>query len=382
MTQELSVELGAATPTESPDVDDLDDWHALLLRLAGALPDDLISKARTWLAAGGQTNVAQAIGFAAVAAHVPVLAKDADLIARQLRARGENTSLTESLDVVQEVGNSAGPWVFGPVDPAQASAPIGPLDLTGVECRHLMDAVDRAMAAAVGQEPGLTAVWRAWRAPADGSPWPLPRRVFVVRTDERVLGQRLIEVTARLQAALTAAGEANPQVEVCSPRRPVPGYQSSACAQASLIWAYEPFTPVRLARVFDEVDAKEGPRFADDHPVIDDLEELTRLLRYLGNGLPVLTTSATMSDILDPERPEVVPLSFRTDGQWVWTDTVTFYLEQYGLAPEPELLAHLRRCGNEGPEVSDVAVHRVLSLLQVQGDGGDVPVWTVPQRDA
>ncbi|MCE0538776.1 hypothetical protein LWF15_25070 [Kineosporia rhizophila] len=375
--QEGPVGLSAVTTPHEPD---LDDWHTLLLRLAGALPDELISEARTWLAAGGQTDVAQAIGFAAAAAHVPVLARDAELIARQLRAAGQDAQLTESLEVVEEAGNFCGPWVFGPMDPSRAGDPVGPLDLTGASGRHAMDAVDQAISVAAGQEEDLTAVWRVWRAPAEGSPWPPPRRMFVVQADARVSGRHLIEVTARLQGALAAAGERNPQVEVCSPRWPVPGYQSSASAQGALIWAAEPATPVRLARTFDEVDAEDGPRFAEDHPVIEDLEELTRLLRYLGHGLPVLTTSATMTDILDPERPDVVPLSFRTDGQWVWTDTVTFYLENYGLAPEPDLLAHLRRSGEEGPEVSDVAVHRVLSLLQ--GEGGDEPVWTVPQRDA
>ncbi len=104
------------------------------------------------------------------------------------------------------------------------------------------------------------------------------------------------------------------------------------------------------------------------------------LLRYLGSGLPVLTTAVTMADVMDPRRPEVVPLTFRTDGRWVWTDAITYYLERYGLAPEPELLYHLQLAKNSEPDVSDVALHRVLSMLQRPAEGK--AVWTVPSTGA
>jgi hypothetical protein len=36
-----------------------------------------------------------------------------------------------------------------------------------------------------------------------------------------------------------------------------------------------------------------------------------------------------------------VPTSFRTDGEWIWTDTVAYYLQQHGMAPDEELVAHI-----------------------------------------
>ncbi|WP_285599421.1 hypothetical protein [Kineosporia sp. NBRC 101731] len=357
-------------------------WHTMLLRLAGSLPDDLISEARAWLAEGGTVDVAQAVGFAAATGRVPVLAQDALLMAAELRSAGEDAELVETLDQVDESVILPVPWVFAPTDPRrqeQGSHP-GPIDLTSGDVGPMLDDVDHAMRLAAGQEHGLVAVWRAWRTPADGSPWPAPRRVFVVQAGTEVSGEYMIAITGRMQDALAGAGEKNPQVEICGPGTPVPGYQSSACAHAALVWADEPAVPVRMARVFDVVDPQYGPMFAEDHPLIEDLDELTRLLQYLGNGLPVLTTSATMGDILDPDQPDVVPLTFRTDGHWVWTDTISYYLERYGLAPEPELLSYLRLAQDAGPEVSDVALHRVLSFLQRPDEGE--PVWTVPQVSA
>jgi hypothetical protein len=354
-------------------------WHRLLLRLAGSLPDELISEARTWLAEGGQVDVAQAVGFAAATGRVPVAAADAVLMAAELRAAGEEAELIDGLERLDETAGTPLPWIFTPFDPRdpELGDHPGPVDLTSPDEAASAEAADRVVATEAQEEDGLLAVWRSWRAPADGSPWPAPRRVFVVQAGPRLPADELAAVTSRFQDALSAAGEECPQVEVCGAGTPVPEYQSSACANAALVWAAEPAEPVRLARVFDAVDARTGPMFAEDHPLIEDFDEISRLLDYLGRGLPVLTTSATMADVLDPEAPDLVPLTFRTDGQWIWTDTISYYLERYGLAPEPELLAHLRLTPEAGPEVSDVALHRVLSFLQRPDEGE--PVWTVPQ---
>lgn len=36
-----------------------------------------------------------------------------------------------------------------------------------------------------------------------------------------------------------------------------------------------------------------------------------------------------------------MPAGFRTDGVWVWSDQIAYYLDRYGLAPEPALRQHL-----------------------------------------
>ncbi|MEV7027668.1 hypothetical protein [Kitasatospora sp. NPDC093558] len=138
----------------------------------------------------------------------------------------------------------------------------------------------------------------------------------------------------------------------------------------------------RLAAVFDAVDPVTGPGFAPDRPRLAEGPARQAVLRYLRGGAAVLLTPMLTDDVVDPERRGVVPLGFRTDGQWIWTDTVTYYLETYGLAPEPDLLAHVRAQG-DGPcrlpdrEVLERAVAFVLAppVPERVPESERVPVW-------
>ncbi|MFD3998757.1 hypothetical protein [Streptomyces sp. NPDC058548] len=131
--------------------------------------------------------------------------------------------------------------------------------------------------------------------------------------------------------------------------------------------------PFRLAVVFDLVDPETGPAFADDHEVMSDLDQLDLLVERLNAGTPVLMTPALMDDVVDPSRVAVVPMNFRTDGSWIWTDTVTYYLEQYGLAPEPGLLAHLLE--TETPWTPDQeTVERAVDFILTPPEA-DEPIW-------
>ena len=109
----------------------------------------------------------------------------------------------------------------------------------------------------------------------------------------------------------------------------------------------------QLARIFDFADPETGPGFLPDHPVLDDAEERERIIGYLQGGFPVLVTTARMDDILDPAAGPVVPANFRTDGEWIWTDTVAYYLERYSLAPDAEFTAHVRQRLSQGTLVPD-----------------------------
>lgn len=368
-----------ATATES-QARALALWHALLQRMAGALSDDLISEARGWLAEGQQTDVAQALVFAALSGRIPVTLADADLISSELIADGQDIAAFADLEIIDEEDVRPSLWAFAPVPIEQTSdvarMPIL-LDLT-IDPAALaeLDQIDRAAIDAVGAESEVLGLWRAWRVPADGSPWPSPRRVYIVSLPQTARADEPALLTARMQNALEAAGEEFPQVEACQEGLPVPAYQGSACAHAALLWAAEPAMPIQLARVFDAVDPLAGPSFDPEHPRIEDLAEVVRLLDYLDGAVPVLASSATMVDILDPEHPSVVPLTFRTDGQWIWTDTVSYYLEEHLIAPEEGLLAHLR-AADALPAVSDVALHRVMSFLQRPDD--TEAVWVVPE---
>ncbi|MGW3635835.1 hypothetical protein ACWD7F_37965 [Streptomyces sp. NPDC005122] len=130
-----------------------------------------------------------------------------------------------------------------------------------------------------------------------------------------------------------------------------------------------------LAAVFDVVDPVAGPGFLIDHPVIADPDELAAVLAYLNAGTPVLMTPVLMDDVVDPSRGGVVPMSFRSDGSWIWTDTVAYYLEQYALAPEPSLLAHIQARGTFTDALDQQTVERAAAFILSPPEPGKEPVW-------
>jgi hypothetical protein len=214
-------------------------------------------------------------------------------------------------------------------------------------------------------------VWRAWRYPADESPWPPPRRIYLIETDEDT---DLVALTARIQERLTAAGETDPQVEAFPMGAELPTYQRLARAYAGLIWASTPSPDIKVAAVFDEVDAETGPRFSGDHARMDDEIESRKVIDYLRAGEPLLVTTAQMDDVVDRSHRNAVPMNFRTDGTWIWTDTTTYYLERHQLTPDTELLAHIRSSEYRMPTLDGVAIHRAMAVLQEPSD--EEPVWT------
>lgn len=366
---------GEADP---PSGTDLSAWHELMLRLAGRLPDDLISAARAWLADGGAADAAQSITFALAVDQMPVRRGDADLIAAELRGAGEDTTLVDALERSDDPDDWLAHWRFVPAPPWEPEPADQPIDLT--QEPDLADPTELELARACSVEPRLTSLWRSWRLPPEESGTPDPRRVFVARAEEATDGGELVAITARLQEQLDTLGERDPQVEVLAAGRTEPDYAARAVRRAALVWAREPVPTIELARVFDLVDPVLGPRFEVGHPVLTDPVETARLLRRLRAGVPLLTTGTTMPDVLDPDRPALVPLTFRTDGEWIWTDTITYYLEQHALAPEPGLLAHLSSSAPHPAQPSDVALHRVLSFLYRSQD--TEPVWSVPAGSA
>ncbi|WP_371493759.1 hypothetical protein OG871_01815 [Kitasatospora sp. NBC_00374] len=136
-----------------------------------------------------------------------------------------------------------------------------------------------------------------------------------------------------------------------------------------------------LAAVFDVVDPLTGPGFAPGRPRIEAGAGREAVARYLREGTAVLLTPMLMDDVVEPERGGVVPMGFRTDGRWIWTDTVTYYLDEYGLAPEAGLLAHVRAQGDDLPAVPEPEVlERAVAFILTPPEPQDAPVWTVGQE--
>lgn len=343
--------------------------HDALLRVAGRAPDDLLPTAREWLAEGRHADVARAVTFAALSYRVPLSEADVLGLADILAGAGVDPGALGQVEVV--VADVAPPFLFSPSPdgPVAVDPPDGADDAEGTRPAggpahaapngDTPDDVDLAAAAAIAGE-GVRGLWRAWRVPADGSPWPASRRVYVL---EISAAAERPAAAAHLQRALMAVGETSPQVETYATGEDLPSYQRLARAGGTLLWAASPDREVRIATVFDHVDEEGTPSFDPDHGRLADPDERERLVAYLAAGAPLLVTTALADDLLDPDRGAVVPMSFRTDGTWIWSDAATYYLDEHGVEPDADLLAHLRAHAHALPRVDGVDIHRAVAAL-------------------
>jgi len=300
------------------------DLHWALLDLAGWAPDAMLYTTRELLAADRRDDVERAIGFlTGIAERRPAAAQC----------------------FVYTSGPDGGSFA----------------DLTGPESP--LDAVDRA--AILATEDEAAGLWRVWRTPANGSPWPSPRRVYLVQARHEDPG-RLAGLTGRMQQALLHAGEQHPLVEVFRDHTNLTLYHRSAIASSALLWADRPASRVRIAALFDPVGTVGGPGFAGRSTLAE--SERAQMLSYLNSGMPLFLTTTRMDDLIDPARQAAVPMGFRTDGMWIWSDATTYYLDEHGIVPDAELHAHICEQGGQIPKVDMVAAHRALAALRAAAE--------------
>ncbi|WP_438874564.1 hypothetical protein [Symbioplanes lichenis] len=324
------------------------EFHRLLLKIAGHAPADRLVAARRALARDRTAETALALGDIMAAAGLPPSEEEFALL---------GAAEPDSVEPLSDTQPGAWPvpsvWFRPVVDDRPDLPPV--LDLTtasAATAAGLTDAVDRTAIAAAGRLPGARALWRAWRS------GPEPMRVFLLEAARPAA--ELPTLTGALQEELTAAGLPHPLVETYAPGDELPSYQDQAREAAALLWTAERPEPIVVARVFDGADPVTGPWFAPGHPVLAGAERDLVLARLEG-GRPLLTTTERADDVVAPGRGAAVPLSYRTDGAWIWTDTAVYYLREHGLAPDPELLAHFRDKPPLEPDAA--ALHRALATL-------------------
>lgn len=349
-----------------------DACHSMLLRLAGRVPDGLLAQSRAWLAALEPERMAGAVASHAAAARLTLAAEDAGLLAWVLTGAGMDVAGVARIPVQTgtEPADVIVAHVFTPVAPEVMAArgqEFGPcLDLTEGPLEEvsadLADDLDRAAAAfAAADLPGAAALWRTWRAPSDGSPWPPPRRVFLL-----ALGPQAepFEAGAALQRALSAHGETDPQVEAFALEEDLPAYQRSARARSALLWIPGRPDPISLAPVYDGVTADGTPLFDLDRPRLT-APDREPIAAALDGGSVLMSTTARLDDVLDPaDGRGRVPAGFRTDGSWVWSEAVAYYLRAHGVAPVAGLLGHLdRRRTDPAASPDAVALFRATAAL-------------------
>lgn len=123
----------------------------------------------------------------------------------------------------------------------------------------------------------------------------------------------------------------------------------------------------RVAEVFDAKAPDGSAVMSPSHERIADAAERERLLAYLRGAPVAILVPNRDTDRFQPERGQAVPMSFRTDGTWVWSEELAYYLEHYAFAPEPDLQLHIAAHGYQVPEVpADV----LLAASLVFGEPG------------
>lgn len=96
----------------------------------------------------------------------------------------------------------------------------------------------------------------------------------------------------------------------------------------------------------------------------DDPELKRKVLAYLHSGLAFLRAAGRTADRLDPAKGQVVPLIYMTDGEWIWSGSDIYYLEQYGILPQQAFLDHMAAHSYKAPPVSREAGLEAERLLR------------------
>ncbi|GAA0389251.1 hypothetical protein GCM10009541_35400 [Micromonospora gifhornensis] len=328
--------------------------HELLLRMAGQVPDAALTTARDHLAEQRLAEAAGAVVTTGVDHQIPITETDLQLLAALVPGgrtaewpvvvSPESITLPPDLEFAPTIADSAG------------NTPLL-LDLTADA--DPLDSADQAAVAAARGVPGGDALWRAWRREPTAQDRPVRVYLLLVAADPHDLPA----ACAQVQRALADSGVEHPQVEAFHHRSVLPRYHQLARSCSALLWAAADAHPVSVARVYDAYHPATGGQFSADRPALSDGEEMQRVLDYLDGGTILLHTEARESDPFDEGAGLVVPLSFRTDGWWIWTDAVGYFLRTYALSPDDELLAHIRVRGYLLPESDPVAEHRALARL-------------------
>lgn len=116
----------------------------------------------------------------------------------------------------------------------------------------------------------------------------------------------------------------------------------------------------RTAQVFDGIEPDGRPQV--ERQMLDETEAV-RVLAYLESAPVVLAAQGFGLDRVDRGRGNQVPLTWHTDGTWVWPGSVTYYLRTYALPPESGLLDHVREREYQAPTVDPATKQAALAAV-------------------
>lgn len=97
---------------------------------------------------------------------------------------------------------------------------------------------------------------------------------------------------------------------------------------------------VPILDAFDRLAAMDEVGAPDAHQKNPSATTVQWLLDYLEGGSVVAVARSRATDEVT-HQPDVVPLVVKTDGEWVWTAAMAYYLRVHAIPLDPQLEAHI-----------------------------------------
>lgn len=87
------------------------------------------------------------------------------------------------------------------------------------------------------------------------------------------------------------------------------------------------------------------------------------LLAYLEAAPIVLGARGLLPDRVDRSQPGI-PIVYRCDGEWIWSEELVQYLARHGIAPPDEFIAHVANRRTPPKTLSAALEHEAVSTLK------------------
>ena len=115
-----------------------------------------------------------------------------------------------------------------------------------------------------------------------------------------------------------------------------------------------------MAKTFDSL-APDGSPVVQRPPVPQ--EQKDAIVRYLESAPIALAARGFDVDTFDPGGAANVPMTYHTDGTWIWPGAVGYYLRHHDVPPEPELVNRIRGAAFQVPEVGEDALKAAVDVI-------------------
>jgi hypothetical protein len=88
------------------------------------------------------------------------------------------------------------------------------------------------------------------------------------------------------------------------------------------------------------------------------------MIAYLQGGHVIATTGARVHDALDPSKKYIAVLGVATDGAWIWSTDLSYYVATYNVILPDEFIDHMQRLRWQAPTFTEAQVSELCKLAR------------------